>query len=134
MQNIFTPEVFSYVINDIQYLTYSQAIPPDAQTIEEIDFYLIMFANQENLQRPQQTLEKHFAVTYMQCLLIVLFSLTIIVVLTMLVAWYTGWQIATPVQDMTRYTNRMKLAPSLAKKIKIVDELSYERRFKDINK
>ena len=70
----------------------------------------------------------------MQCVMIVLFSLTIIVVLTMLVAWYTGWQIATPVQDMTSYTNRMKQASTLAKKIKIVDELSYDNRFKDINK
>lgn len=54
--------------------------------------------------------------------------------LTTLISWYMGWQISRPVKDMTNYTNKMKLAPSLAKKIKIVEELSKERRFKDINR
>lgn len=77
--------------------------------------------------------EKH-DLSFMLVVLIVMISLSIIVLLTMIIAWYTGWQIATPVKDMTSYTNQMKLAPSLAKKIKIVEKLSYENRFKDINR
>ena len=35
---------------------------------------------------------------------------------------------------MTFYTNQMKVAPSLAKKIKVVQEMSEQPRFADTNK
>jgi len=60
-------------------------------------------------------------------------GLSLIVLLTMLVAWHTGWQIACPVKDMTNYTNQMKLATSLAKKIKIVQALSLQKSFRSVN-
>ena len=42
MKVIFKSEVFTYPIDDINYLTYSQAVPPDAKERKDIDFYLIM--------------------------------------------------------------------------------------------
>lgn len=70
----------------------------------------------------------------MKCVLIVMIGLSIIVLLTIVITWCTGWQIARNVKDMTSYTNQMKLAPSLAKKIKIVEKLSGESRFEEVNR
>lgn len=52
MADIFQSEVFTHPINDKNYLTYSQAVPADAQTREEINFYIIMLVEQSSIQKP----------------------------------------------------------------------------------
>ena len=46
---IFESEVFTYVINGKNYMTYSQAVPPDVTTRGEIDFYLILLVEQSDV-------------------------------------------------------------------------------------
>ena len=60
-------------------------------------------------------------------------GLLLLIILTMLVAFIAGWKISRPLMNMTEYTNKMKKAPSLAKKIKIVQEMSEEPLFDYVN-
>ena len=46
---IFQPEVFSYPINGKTYLTYSQAVPISATTKQEIQFYLILLQEKDQV-------------------------------------------------------------------------------------
>ena len=42
VKEIFNPEVFDYDLNGVIYSAYSQAIPTNAQSVEEIEFYLLL--------------------------------------------------------------------------------------------
>ena len=67
------------------------------------------------------------------CIWMIMIGLAVMMILTMFVAWLMGWKISRPVMEMTEYTNQMKKAPSLAKKIEIVQEMSKQRLFEEVS-
>ena len=71
--------------------------------------------------------------TFMLCIWVIMFGLSMIVLATMCVACFTGWRIAKPVKDMTDYTNQMKVAPSLAMKISIVKKTAQDPSFAEVS-
>jgi len=52
----------------------------------------------------------------------------------LLIAWWTGRKITTPIADMSEFTKRMKQAPSLKEKIKVVTDLAKHEQFSDVNR
>lgn len=117
---IFQPKVLEYMINGKSYLTYSQAIPAGAETYELIEFYLIIFLDKEVAEETQNQNEVLLDATFKVCVHAIMIGLAVTVLVTMIVAYFTGWRIQGPVKDMTNYTKQMKVAPSLAMKISIV--------------
>ena len=57
-----------------------------------------------------------------------------VILVAMLIAWHTGWQIKKPVDDMTRFSTDMKKSESLQQKKQIVNQMSSSDKFKSINK
>ena len=54
---IFLPEVFNYTIGNTTYFTYSQSIPNNAKSNDEIEFYVIMLQEKEFTQQTQSQLD-----------------------------------------------------------------------------
>ena len=54
---IFLPQVFNYTIGNTTYFTYSQSIPKDAQSEDEIEFYVIMLQEKDLIQQTQKELD-----------------------------------------------------------------------------
>lgn len=71
--------------------------------------------------------------SFNDCVFIILIGLVLVIIITMIIAWHTGWKIVRPVADMTKFTERMKQAASLEEKKAIVEDLSKHVRFKDVN-
>ena len=54
--------------------------------------------------------------------------------MALIFGWFTARRITAPIQTMAEFTRRMKQAPSLAEKIKIVGDLSEHKTYTSVNK
>ena len=61
-------------------------------------------------------------------------GLTLVGSVALIFGWLTARRITAPIQTMAEFTRRMKQAPSLAEKIKIVGDLSDHKTYTSVNK
>ena len=133
VEQIFNPTVYEKEVKGVMYMTYSQSVPPDAKTKEEIQFYLLLMIEKNKAKEAQIYLDDNKKSVFGQCVFIILIGLLLVITTTMIIAWHTGWKIVRPVADMTKFTEDMKQAASLQEKKEIVKKLSNQQRFKEVD-
>ena len=67
-------------------------------------------------------------------MIIIITTLAVVALLALIIGWLSARSITEPIKEMAEFTRRMKQAPSLVEKIKIVEDLSNHKSYLSVNK
>ena len=106
--NIFVPEVITYLMDGTEYSLYSQAVPKTAVKRDEIEYYLFLILRKDIQDVDQVQVWDSIFDGLILCSFIIMCTVLIVLTAVLLIAWFTAKRIIMPISDMTRYTDKMK--------------------------
>lgn len=126
LDNIYVETVFNYTINDVTYVSYSQAVPPDTKDQSEIQYWLFFFLPKDESYAAEAKIgvDEDFQSVFQMIVLIVCGGLLLAVAIIMFFVYRTAKKITQAIDVMTDFTNRLKKATDVASKREIIREMS----------
>ena len=123
--------MFTSEINGIEYQIYSQAVPPAATQIHEVQFYLFFLIEKDKSYASAQITEIEFQNrgVFLTIVIIILFGFIAVLIANLYIALRTANSITQAIDVMTEYTNRLKRATNVDGKRKIIAQISNDALF-----
>lgn len=129
--------MFDYEIDGVAYLAYSQCVPSTVTREEDrdkIEFYLLLLQEKASVTTDQVAIQTAITGNLWFCVIIIISTLIAVGGLALIFGWLTARSITMPIKEMDVFTRRMKQAPSLVEKIKIVGDMSSSKSYLSVNK